>query len=138
VPDSPVLKGEAGPQPSPSKPLSTVEEKKQPSTPSREEQVNSPGGKQAEDVVVSRGKGPISLQIAAKENTWLLVRRDGTEIYRKIMLSKETLHFTAKEKLELVCGNAGGVTLTVDGKALPPLGRSGEVKSVTYARPAHP
>ncbi|MBZ5536752.1 MAG: DUF4115 domain-containing protein [Acidobacteriia bacterium] len=137
-PTPPVIKGEAGQQPSQGQPLSTVEEKKLPSTSPREAQVNSPGSKQAEDVVLSRGKGPISLQIVAKENTWLLVRRDGTEIYRKIMLSKETLHFTAKEKLELVCGNAGGVTLTVDGRTLPPLGRSGEVKSVTYARPAQP
>jgi hypothetical protein len=54
------------------------------------------------------------------------------------MLSKETLHFTAKEKLEIVCGNAGGVTFTVDGKPQPPLGRSGEVKSVTYERSARP
>jgi cytoskeleton protein RodZ len=114
---------------------STVGEKKPLSTPVPEARVN-PGEKNpAEDVIVRRGKGPIRLQIEAKENTWLLIHRDGLEVYRKILLSRETLHFTAKEKLEIVCGNAGGVTLTVDGRILPPLGRTGEVKSVTYARP---
>jgi cytoskeleton protein RodZ len=131
-------KSDATPQSPQSQSFSAVEERKQPSTPPREAQVGSSDSQPAEDVVVSRGKGPIRIQIAAKENAWLSIRRDGTEIYRKIMLSKETLQFTAKEKLEIVCGNAGGVIFTVDGKTLPPLGRSGEVKSVTYARPAHP
>ena len=128
----------AASQASRGQPVPAVEEKKQPSASSQPASTGSPDNKPAEDMVVSRGKGPITIQIVAKENTWLSVRRDGTEIYRKIMLSKETLHFTAKEKLEIVCGNAGGVTLTVDGRTLPPLGRSGEVKSVTYARPAQP
>jgi cytoskeleton protein RodZ len=117
---------------------SALGEKKPPSTPAPEAQGNPEEKKPAEGVTVARGKGPISLQIAAKENTWLSIRKDGQEVYRKIMLSKETLHFSAKEKLEIVCGNAGGVTFTVDGRTLPPLGRTGEVKSVTYARPTRP
>lgn len=128
--------GQSKSEPAPA--VAKAEGAPQPSTSSQEAQVRSPDSKPSGDVVVSRGKGPISLQIAARENTWLSVRRDGTEIYRRIMLSKETLHFTAKEKLEIVCGNAGGVTFTLDGKAQPPLGRSGEVKSVTYERSARP
>lgn len=94
--------------------------------------------KSAEEVIVKGRNGALSLQIVAKDNTWLSIRRDGQEVYRKIMLSNETLRFTAKNKFDIVCGNAGGVTFTVDGKTMPPLGGPGEVKTVTYERPVRP
>jgi len=94
--------------------------------------------KSAEEVIVKGRNGALSLQIVARENTWLSIRRDGQEVYRKIMLSNETLRFTAKNKFDIVCGNAGGVTFTVDGKTMPPLGGPGEVKTVTYERPVRP
>jgi hypothetical protein len=39
----------------------------------------------------------------------------------------EKVEWTAKEGFKLTVGNAGGITLTLNGKKLPPLGKSGQV-----------
>lgn len=82
--------------------------------------------------------GSFTLQITAKESAWFSIKQDGKEIYRKTMLPNETLRFHAKNRFDIVCGNAGGVALTLDGKAIPPLGRRGEVKTVTFERATAP
>lgn len=80
--------------------------------------------------------GAFSLRIVASENTWLSIRRDGKEVYRKVMLPRESVSLTARDKFDIVCGNAAGVSVTLDGNVQPPLGKEGEVKFVTFRRPA--
>jgi cytoskeleton protein RodZ len=78
--------------------------------------------------------GSMTLRVDATEDSWLSIRRDGEEVYRKVIRPHESLQFTAKVKFDVVCGNAGGIVITLDGKALPPLGQRGEVKTATYTR----
>lgn len=67
------------------------------------------------------------LIVRAQELTWLAVRAD-RKAPREVMLrSGETVRFEAETDFHIVVGNAGGVTLSLDGTPLPPLGRSGEV-----------
>jgi hypothetical protein len=55
------------------------------------------------------------------------VRADQGERTQVLLQPGETIRFSADERLHLILGNAGGVTLTFDGKVLPSLGPSGLV-----------
>jgi cytoskeleton protein RodZ len=81
------------------------------------------------------GQEPFTLQIAATARAWLSIKKDGKEVYRKIMLPGETLLYSARDNFDIVCGNAGGVKLELDGIPVAPLGKSGEVKTKSFQRP---
>ena len=48
----------------------------------------------------------------------------------------DTLSVDFQEKLVMKLGNAGGVQVTFDGKELPPVGKLGQVKTVTFPKDA--
>jgi cytoskeleton protein RodZ len=81
------------------------------------------------------GQKPFTLQIVATAPAWLSIKKDGKEVYRKVMLPGETLRYSARDKFDIVCGNAGGVNLELDGIPVGPLGKSGEVKTKSFQRP---
>ncbi len=91
---------------------------------------------EAENPAVSTPANPLNLRIVAKEQTWLSIKKDGKEIYRKILMPNESLNYSAKNKFDIVCGNAAGVTFILNGKTLPALGGEREVKAVTFNRPS--
>jgi cytoskeleton protein RodZ len=63
----------------------------------------------------------------ALEPTWLSVSADGQERREVLLQAGQTTSFRADGSFHVIVGNAGGVTLSLDGAPLPPLGRSGEV-----------
>ncbi len=67
------------------------------------------------------------LTISAREQTWLAVSVDGGPEQTMILQTGEERSWQAKERFTLSVGNAGGVTLTINGMAQPPLGARGEV-----------
>ena len=81
------------------------------------------------------GQKPFTLQIVATAPAWLSIKKDGKEVYRKVMLPGETLRYSARDKFDIICGNAGGVNLELDGIPVGPLGKSGEVKTKSFQRP---
>jgi cytoskeletal protein RodZ len=71
--------------------------------------------------------GGRELRIVAAEETWLSLGIDD-EPKRNILLQPgETRSWTAARGFTLTVGNAGGITVSLDGHELPPLGRSGQV-----------
>src|SRR5205085_836484 len=71
--------------------------------------------------------GARELRIVAAEQTWLSLAVDD-EPKRSILLQPgETRSWTARRAFTLTVGNAGGITVSLDGRELPPLGRSGQV-----------
>jgi cytoskeleton protein RodZ len=71
------------------------------------------------------------LMIACQERTWVRIVIDDAE-KREVMLNpEEVVMFTARDKFDLLVGNAGGVKLYFDGKDTKFQGASGEVKRVT-------
>ena len=71
------------------------------------------------------------LMIACQERTWVRVVIDGAEKREVILNPEEVVMFTAKDKFDLLVGNAGGVKLFFNGKETKFEGASGEVKRVT-------
>ncbi|MBI5492778.1 MAG: helix-turn-helix domain-containing protein [Deltaproteobacteria bacterium] len=70
-----------------------------------------------------------TLSVKANEISWVKIRIDDGEPFDVVLRQGEGIVWKAKETFSLIVGNAGGVALTYDGKALPPLGKSGDVVS---------
>jgi cytoskeleton protein RodZ len=80
-----------------------------------------------QDAVASSGAAGHVLVARAEESTWLSVRADQKDPREVLLQPGQTARFEAQTGFRVVVGNAGGVTLSLDGTPLPPLGRSGEV-----------
>ena len=58
---------------------------------------------------------------------WIEISADGEKVFGGMMTAGESRTFEAKKTFRLTLGNAGGVRVSVDGRPLAPLGRSGQV-----------
>ncbi len=72
---------------------------------------------------------PLKLTIRTKLDVWMQVKADGTVIFQNVLAKGSQESWTAKEDLELWTGNAGAMTLTLNGRPLEGLG-SGVKKGV--------
>lgn len=64
--------------------------------------------------------------------TYVEVTSDGEGIFAGVLEEGEERSWTASERMALRVGNAGGISLTVNGVEVEPLGASGEVVDVEY------
>jgi cytoskeleton protein RodZ len=65
----------------------------------------------------------------ATASSWVEIRsRDDRRVFSRLMRAGESYDVPATPGLTLTTGNAGGLTIDVDGKALPPLGSTGDVR----------
>ena len=78
--------------------------------------------------------GLSSLFLEAREMTWIMYSRDGSEPVDVMLYPGERLSIQAREKIFLKVGNAGGVIGTLNGKPLPPFGERGQVKEITLGK----
>jgi cytoskeleton protein RodZ len=67
------------------------------------------------------------LQAQAKEATWIRVLIEGQPPKEVILQPGQSTSWSSDSTFLVTLGNAGGVTLTVDGQELPPMGKSGQV-----------
>jgi cytoskeletal protein RodZ len=72
---------------------------------------------------------PRRLLLAAHgvEPTWMAVRSDEGQERRVLLEKGQTVRFVADKGFLITVGNAGGVELSLNGKPLPSLGKSGQV-----------
>ena len=77
----------------------------------------------------------VRLGISAKGNCWLQVKVDGKIAFQQVLKKGRFENWEAKQKIELSVGNAGVITLEVNGQPIPPLGRKGQaVKNIIITR----
>lgn len=69
----------------------------------------------------------IRLELAATEQCWVVIDRDGTPAVRKLLEPGEVESLGAAEELFILLGNAGGVHLKINGIPAKQLGKTGEV-----------
>jgi len=75
----------------------------------------------------------ITLDIQALEPTWIKVRSDGNSVVAGEILERGmTRKFTAEMSLYISVGNAAGLTLKINDRPVKPLGKSGQIRSVTF------
>jgi cytoskeleton protein RodZ len=78
----------------------------------------TPAPEQADSVVLS---------IKVIERTWLQVTVDGEELPGQLLEADDEREWEGKYTIYFICGNAGGVQVTVNGEELGTLGERGEV-----------
>jgi cytoskeletal protein RodZ len=75
---------------------------------------------------------PFSLQLKAVEETWVRIQIDGQPEKEMILKPGETISYQASDRIQLLVGNAGGLDLAFNGKALEKFGKSREVVALIF------
>ena len=72
------------------------------------------------------------VRIDVHNDTWVSVQSDGEAVVEGVILGAGTTRrYSANEALELTIGNAAGLTLSINGREVPTLGRDGQVRILT-------
>jgi cytoskeletal protein RodZ len=75
--------------------------------------------------------GPLVLEVAVHEKAWIKVSADGSTVLNEELQPGATRTVTAQNSISIRTGNAGGLSLKLNDKAVRPLGRSGDVRDLT-------
>ena len=73
---------------------------------------------------------PLHVVFAATEPVWLSIRSDGIQAYSGTIEGLQSREFDASTKMFVLVGNAGGLTISVNGKPVALAGAHGEVQSL--------
>jgi cytoskeleton protein RodZ len=76
----------------------------------------------------------IHLELAATERTWLSVTADGKTAYTGILEPLETKILEGQDTARLRTGNAGGVNIIFNGKAIGAIGPRGKTRTVIFSK----
>ncbi len=96
------------------------------------EEIKKAGVEPEETAVTGGGH---TLEVLATEETWLRIYIDDEKIAQYLLRPGQTMSWQAKNQFKLRLGNAGGLKVVLDGRPLPPLGISGQVKEVILPEP---
>jgi cytoskeleton protein RodZ len=73
-------------------------------------------------------RAPLQLTMEVTEDSWITLFVDDERVINDVLIAGTSRTFNANKAFRFATvGNAAGVTLTLNGKELPPLGRDGEV-----------
>jgi cytoskeleton protein RodZ len=74
--------------------------------------------------------GAVKVAVTAAEPVWILARTDGKYSFSGTLEANETRTVEAESIVLLRLGNAGGVTITLNGKPIGEVGPKGQVRTV--------
>lgn len=72
--------------------------------------------------------GDARVVLKAKADSWVQIRDHDSLLLTRLLKRGDTLMVPNRDGLTLMTGNAGGMVIEVDGKAVAPLGHTGEVR----------
>ncbi len=82
--------------------------------------------------VAQAPRSKVTVVLRARDTSWVqATTASGEELFQGL-LENETRTFTDRQRIKLVIGNAGAVTLTVNGTPIGSPGRSGQVARVQF------
>ena len=82
---------------------------------------------------VAMAPGEVSVRLSAVESTWVSVHNDaGDQLFEGLISADDVKSWSAKKKLKLILGNAGGVRLRVNGKDVGKPGSEGDVMRLSF------
>jgi cytoskeletal protein RodZ len=76
-------------------------------------------------------KKPFSLKLKAVEEAWVSLQADDQPAKEMTLKPGEVASAQASNRVHMILGNAGGIELILNGKALEKFGKSGEVVTLT-------
>ncbi|SPE32513.1 Transcriptional regulator, XRE family [Candidatus Sulfopaludibacter sp. SbA6] len=74
----------------------------------------------------------VRVEVTAGETVWVLAQGDGKYLFSGTLEANQTRTVEANEKVLLRLGNAGGVTITLNGKPIGAVGPKGQVRTVQF------
>jgi cytoskeleton protein RodZ len=74
----------------------------------------------------------VKVEITATEPVWVSAKSDGKYQFSGTMDTNQTRTIEAKDAVTLRLGNAGGATITLNGKPVGPVGPKGQVRTVQF------
>lgn len=80
--------------------------------------------------------GPVRLRLAATEAVWVEVWADGRRVFSNLMNASDARSFGAQTRIRVLLGNAGGMNLEWNGRAVDPVGPRGQVRTVEFGQDA--
>lgn len=81
----------------------------------------------------SSANGPLELAVSATASTHVRVIADDKPLLDAEVYAGETLRFTAKRQFDVSATNSTAVLLTLNGKAMPPLGSPGTFGRMVFS-----
>jgi cytoskeleton protein RodZ len=78
--------------------------------------------------------GAFRVELSAIERTWLSIVADGEQTFSGILDTSETKVLEGHETARIRTGNAGGLNVVFNGKAIGSLGPRGQVRTVVFTR----
>jgi cytoskeleton protein RodZ len=97
-------------------------------SPSAEPQVSTSVAK----VRPSAPDATVRVEVTADETVWLLARADGKFSFTGTLDAHQSRTVEASHNILLRLGNAGGVSITLNGKPVGPVGPKGQVRTVQF------
>lgn len=76
--------------------------------------------------------GSISVVIKAKQDSWISIAVDGGPPWEETLTTNDERSVTADKELILKTGNAAGLEVSYNGKALGSLGKDKQVRTLTF------
>lgn len=75
----------------------------------------------------------VKVGISLRQESWMEVIVDGQRVYEGILAPGTQRTWTAKQKLVMRAGNAGGVLVAVNGTQPKPMGQAGAVEEAVFS-----
>jgi cytoskeleton protein RodZ len=76
--------------------------------------------------------GPVHVEIKADQPVWVLARVDGKFAFSGTLEASQARSVDGTNNVVLRVGNAGGVTLILNGKPVGPIGPAGQVRTIQF------
>jgi cytoskeleton protein RodZ len=125
----------AGPVPQPAAPapqqVSTPAEPA-PAAPAGTTSAAAATSRASETPAVSGEAAAVKVEVTAAEPVWMSARSDGKYLFSGTLKANETRTVEAANTVLLRLGNAGGVTITLNGKPIGEVGSKGQARTVQF------
>lgn len=82
----------------------------------------------------SRPDVPVLVTVTASEEAWVSARADGAQVFAATLAPNQSKTFEAQSGVRLLVGNAGGLSVTLNGKPVGEIGPRGQVRIVELNR----
>ncbi len=105
----------------------------QPQTPADDAapSTDSPATAVESTVADSTSNRAVQVVLTAKEAAWVRISADGRTAFVGLLHPNDTRSVVADALIKIFTGNAGGLDISLNGKALDPLGPRGQVRTVS-------
>ena len=80
----------------------------------------------------------VTIELIAKANAWTQIRVDGKKVFEGMLEPGMRRHWRGEDRVEVRCGNAGGVEAFVNGESIGFLGEEGQVVDMEWQKEKGP